>query len=353
MAARTTSGFTLVELLVVIAIIGLLVALLLPAIQSAREASRRTVCTNNLKQIALALLNYESAAGQFPLGSYTSATEDHPAEEDGLSWGTQILPQLEEQPLFDRLKNNDVPFFKGNPWVTNYPPTQKGIFTTANTAGLRPIAGGETVLSMFVCPSVDLPPVVPNGAYFGQAGDLINTGYATAHYKGSRGMCDRGMFWPPKEGAAEYDCTWGDLNGDGTIDIIHRHPMTRVRLKDVTDGASKTLTVGEAAYFVRSASFPVWLGIYGDDGAVMFKTEDPIGCNMAGNRTFPLTTSQITAMNLPEGTESDDCSFGWHTGGAFFAFVDGHVQFLSENIDVRTYRLLGDRMDDEDIRDIK
>lgn len=351
MRAAKHFAFTLVELLVVIAIIGLLVALLLPAIQSAREASRRTACTNNLKQIALALLNYESTAGQFPLGSYTSAAEDHPAEEDGLSWATQILPQLEEQPLFDRLKNNEVPFFKGNPWTTNYPPAQKGIFSVASISGLRPIAGGETILAMFACPSVDLPPIVPNGAYFGQAGDLINTGYATAHYKGSRGMCDRGMFWPPKEGAAEYDCTWGDLNGDGTIDIIHRRPMTRVRLKDVTDGVSKTLIVGEAAYFVRSASFPIWLGIYGDDGAVMFKTEDPINCNLSGARSFPLSADQINS--LPEKNESDDCSFGWHTGGAFFAFVDGHVQFLSENIDVRTYRLLGDRMDDEDMHDIK
>src|SRR4051812_49238546 len=90
------AGFTLVELLVVIAIIGVLVALLLPAIQSAREAARRTSCTNNLKQIALALLHYEETRGQFPLGSYTAVQEDHPAEEDGLGWATQILPQLEE-----------------------------------------------------------------------------------------------------------------------------------------------------------------------------------------------------------------------------------------------------------------
>lgn len=352
MRAADKSGFTLVELLVVIAIIGLLIALLLPAIQSAREASRRTTCTNNLKQIALALLNYESTAGQFPLGSYTAVEADHPAEEDGVGWATQILPQLEEQPLYDRLKNNNIPFFKGNPWVTTYPPGRKGIFSVAATSGLRPIAGGETILSVFVCPSVDLPPLVPNGAYFGQAGDLINTGYATGHYKGSRGVCDRGMFFPPKEGANTDDCLWGDLNGDGTIDVIPRRVIARVRLKDVTDGASKTIIVGEASYFIRAASFPIWLGIYGDDGAVMFKTEDPIGCNMAGNRTFPLTSDQINAMNLPEGLESDDCAFSWHTGGAVFAFVDGHIQFLSENIDLRTYGLLGDRMDDEYIREL-
>ncbi len=163
-------------------------------------------------------------------------------------------------------------------------------------------------------------------------------------------MCDRGMFWPPKEGAADYDCSWGDLNGDGTQDIIHRRSMTRVRIQDVIDGTSKTIIIGEASYFVRAASFPIWLGIYGDDGSVMFKTEDPINCNLGSARSFPLSNSQIAT--LPEGNESDDCAFGWHTGGAFFAFVDGHVRFLSENIDLRSYRLLGDRMDEEDIHEL-
>jgi prepilin-type processing-associated H-X9-DG protein len=83
----------------------------------------------------------------------------------------------------------------------------------------------------------------------------------------------------------------------------------------------------------------------------MFKTEFPINCNMGGARNFPLNDDQIA--NLPEGNESDDCAFGWHSGGAFFAFVDGSVRFLSENIDVRTYRLLGDRMDDEAIRELE
>src|SRR3954463_2841349 len=99
-SAHKRTGFTLVELLVVIAIIGLLVALLLPAIQSAREAARRTACTNNLKQMALALLNYHDVRGQFPLGAYSAVAEDHPAEEDGLGWATQILPQLEKQPIY-------------------------------------------------------------------------------------------------------------------------------------------------------------------------------------------------------------------------------------------------------------
>src|SRR5215210_4187759 len=120
MRIRKKAGFTLVELLVVIAIIGVLVALLLPAIQAAREAARRAACTNNLKQIALALLNYHDSRGQFPLGAYSAVQENHPAEEDGLGWATQILPQLEEQAIYDKLKSNTIPGYQANPWITNH-----------------------------------------------------------------------------------------------------------------------------------------------------------------------------------------------------------------------------------------
>jgi prepilin-type N-terminal cleavage/methylation domain-containing protein/prepilin-type processing-associated H-X9-DG protein len=344
------TAFTLVELLVVIAIIGLLVGLLLPAIQSAREAARRTGCTNNLKQIALALLNYHDVHQQFPLGSYSAVQEDHPAEEDGLGWATQILPQLEEQAIYDMLKNNNIPGYKGNPWITNHAPGQKGIFRVANDSGLRPIAGADTSLSVFLCPSADLPTHVPDGGYFGlAAGSTISTGYATAHYKASRGRCDRGMFWPPKEGAAEYTCKY-DITGDGIADDVPKKAYSRIRIKDVTDGLSKTIMIGESAYFARAASFPIWAGIYGDDGAVMFETLDEINCNMGGVRNFPLSTDQINS--LPEKSETDHCTFSWHTGGAYFAFGDGSVHFLSENLELRTFWLLGDRMDDALIREL-
>src|SRR4029079_15185041 len=97
MSDRKSHGFTLVELLVVIAIIGLLVALLLPAIQAAREAARRSQCKNNLKQIGLALHNYERARGTFPPGfiSHATATND-PGLGPGWGWAAHILPYLEE-----------------------------------------------------------------------------------------------------------------------------------------------------------------------------------------------------------------------------------------------------------------
>jgi prepilin-type N-terminal cleavage/methylation domain-containing protein len=175
--AQKYAGFTLIELLVVIAIIGILVSLLLPAVQSARESARRATCMNNLKQVGLALLTYHDARNQFPLGAYSAVQEDHPAEEDGLGWATQILPQLEEQAVYDKLKNNVVPGYQGNPWITNHPAGQKGIFKVAHDNGLRPIAGGDTIINTFLCPTVDLPTRVPSGSYFGlSSGDLVGYG---------------------------------------------------------------------------------------------------------------------------------------------------------------------------------
>jgi prepilin-type N-terminal cleavage/methylation domain-containing protein/prepilin-type processing-associated H-X9-DG protein len=347
------AAFTLVELLVVIAIIGILVALLLPAIQAAREAARRTACTNNLKQIALALLNYHDGHKQFPLGAYAAVQEDHPAEEDGLGWATQILPQLEEQAIYDQLEQNTVPGFQGNPWITNHPPGQRGILKVAHDNGLRPITGGETVISSFLCPSVDLPLHVPDSGYFGgSSAPIVATGYATAHYKGSRGHCDRGMFWKPKEGAAEYACPY-DINRDGIMDSVPKKAYTRVRIEDVTDGTSKTIAIGESAYVVSSRSWPVWIGMYAETGNVMFETEDGINCGLSGVKSFPLSQTDMARIVAVSGPEPTDCSFSWHTDGAYFAFVDGSVRYLTENLERATFWLLGDRTDNEVIQELE
>jgi prepilin-type N-terminal cleavage/methylation domain-containing protein len=346
--ARVNGGFTLVELLVVIAIVGILVALLLPAVQAAREAARRAQCQNNLKQITLALLNYHEAAGQFPLGAYTAPPKANGKkdtyDEDGLGWATKILPQLEEQAVYDQLVNNTVPGYQGNPW-------RPGIFSAAATAGMAPLAGGETVLSVFVCPSASLPTHVPSLVFWGLKDATYNNfGYATAHYKASRGYCDRGMFWRTSEGLKvvppdpKRECL-ADVDGDGVIDQVTKGACTRVRIQDVLDGTSKTIAVGEAAYTVSLEEFPVWIGsALDEDGAVLFKTQDVINCNISGASSFPLSDNERN--RLPSGN-TDDCAFSWHVNGAFFGFVDGSVHFLSENTALRTFWLLGDRMDGE------
>jgi prepilin-type processing-associated H-X9-DG protein len=111
------------------------------------------------------------------------------------------------------------------------------------------------------------------------------------------------------------------------------------------DGTSKTISVGEAAYYANSATIPMWMGTVFDDGSILFKTRDQINCRLGGPRAFPLSQSEKDM--LPEGSGSDDCVYSWHAGGAMFGFVDGSVHFVSDGIEIRTFALLGDRLDGE------
>ena len=148
--ARPTSAFTLVELLVVIAIIGILIALLLPAVQAAREAARRMQCANNLKQIGLGVHNYHDSHRTFPVIDYPEVT-----------WGTRILPFIEQSALYDEYDMNTV--------AANY--------STAPPAALKNNQLIQTILPTYVCPSVPGSP--ESRIYFGGCPNL-NTGYDAA-----------------------------------------------------------------------------------------------------------------------------------------------------------------------------
>lgn len=290
-------AFTLVELLVVIAIIAMLVTLLLPAVQAAREAARRTNCKNNLKQLGLALLNFEGANGHFPMGVYGGESGD---VDDGYGWATKLLPFMEEQAVYDQISKSYISGKEEiNPWE------HPGIFS--DTRALIP--GGDSPIGVFVCPTS----VVPT-----HSGSGLSRGYAKSDYKGSTGWRDYGIFWKRRDGSE-----------------IDRY--SEIAIKDVTDGTSKTIAFGESAYTPELVDFPVWIGAPGSDEPTLFKTMEPsvINCKV-----------RKKVYNFQDARPvDDDCAYSWHESGAQFSFADGSVHFLDESIEWITYQNLGDRRD--------
>jgi len=318
-------GFTLVELLVVIAIIAILVSLLLPAVNSAREAARRIQCANNLRQVGLALLNFHDTQRNFPQGLYGDVSG--PYAEFGLGWHTKTLPFLEEQAVYDRIANFELPD-GSDPW-------DAGTTDKAAQSG-QLISGGDSVIATFICPSVSSLEFVPDND--GQQED--NTGYATAHYKGSRGFCDRGMFSRPEE-LSKPDRCFTDIQGQRVGVIRKATSRFEVRIRDVKDGTSKTIAASEAPYYDNFNEWPVWIGAFGEDESILFKTESKYPINCYDSPRLPTPSNEFPEI------DGDDCAVSAHSGGAQFVFVDGSVQFLTDSIELRTYEKLGDRADGE------
>jgi prepilin-type N-terminal cleavage/methylation domain-containing protein len=289
-------GFTLVELLVVIAIIGVLVALLLPAIQAAREAARRVQCQNHLKQIGIALNVYEGVHKQYPIGVWGSLSLNNNYDDDGFGWAVWLLPHMEQQALYQLVAPKELP----------------GVFQTTFAATGKIIRGGDTPLAVFRCPDSQLGTLSPGMAAY-------QKGYATSDYKGNTGLGDSGIFFKRFDGAAVG--------------------YKVVRPADVTDGVSNTIAFGESSYYWgpnEIEDWPIWLGAPGTDEATQFKTEIPAPLNC-----------KVTAKSIENLTSAvdDDCAFSWHEGGAFFAMADGSVHFLLDTIDDNTYIYLGTKND--------
>jgi len=338
MKRRRKNGFTLVELLVVIAIIGILVALLLPAVQAAREAARRMQCSNNLKQMGLALHNYHDTYKTMCFGISGAPDDSAGLDDDGHGWGTHLLPFMEQQAVYDEV-NAIVPV--GTPgalWKS----------TTVNpSTTIPPIPAGATVLSVYRCPSSPLQDHVSG------SGPRQN-GYATSDYKASTGWGDFGIFWKPADGRS-------------------RGFTAPMRFSSIIDGTSNTIAFGESAYIPATSNWPVWIGGLGSDETVLFKTQPPSppNCGIGGNVWIddpvsggfwghdqasgnPPTRSRLELMvsvsGRPKGYAlDDDCAVGWHPGGCMFAFADGSVQFIPNTIDIATYWYLGDRRDGQPV----
>ena len=218
------SGFSLIELLVVVTIIGILISLLLPAVQAAREAARRLQCLNNLKQMGLALHTYHETYEVFPRGGagVASLTNAAMKAKCTLSWGAATLPGLEQLALYNSL-NQDQPYL--------------------DSSNLIP---GQTVLPVFLCPSS------PNTDHLKPNGDTptSTTKYARTDYAGNWG--ERALrCYPSTNCQNNYGA--GDVSGRG---VLLRGGERLISMRDITDGSSQTIMVGEAPEGLHS----IWIG---------------------------------------------------------------------------------------------
>jgi prepilin-type N-terminal cleavage/methylation domain-containing protein/prepilin-type processing-associated H-X9-DG protein len=326
-ASALVRGFTLVELLVVIAIIGVLVALLLPAVQAAREAARRAQCQSTIKNIALAVLNYESARKTLPVGFVSQA-----GDIEAWSWSTFTLPYLEQQSMYNRLRPSSTYLMPPN-GARSGKRNLADVFMAAssNPSELEPL---QTPLPIFRCPSDDTPDTVPfdgserlprtddsgkwerhfNGLYSGPLTPQFTP--STSNYVGSRGFVD--VACRSLNGNDQATNWVGDpekCEGNGVF-----AGLVPVELKQITDGTSSTFLLGERDSFCLAAT---WIGIRNPPGANMYG----VGW-ILGRVSLPL--------NHPETGDHDTCTEGFsskHPGGGNFAFCDGSVTFISEDIE--------------------
>ncbi|TWT31496.1 DUF1559 family PulG-like putative transporter [Blastopirellula retiformator] len=307
-APTQRKGFTLVELLVVIAIIGVLIALLLPAVQQAREAARRMQCTNNLKQLALALHNYHDTFGAFPAISYDHEVNGgDETRHSSWSWGTAILPQIEQASAYDILE----------------PSSPDRLHEAVNKADKLRVL--QTPISAWRCPS-DVGPELNThfGINNGSGDQSQDVQIATANYLGVNHSGDIGR---STKNAAVNGIFVAGTN-------VEQNRRMVCRLRDVLDGTSNTAMVGERAWMLGGVELGAGM-LYGHTG-----NEDIERSHNYLDGFISVVGAGKTHINMNDvcGTGCDDRDgrqgfSSLHLGGSQFAFADGSVHFLSENID--------------------
>jgi prepilin-type N-terminal cleavage/methylation domain-containing protein/prepilin-type processing-associated H-X9-DG protein len=315
-SSRRPSGFTLIELLVVIAIIGTLVALLLPAVQAAREQARRAACQNNLKQIGLALAQYSNRHGGFPPG-YVSVWDPLQSTELGPGWGwaSMILPELEQQSL-----SNNIQFE-----VPMHLPSQ----LTVRTASL----------SVFFCPADSMSHkwTASNGEVWIFMGKVYSASDPICDIAGSNYV---GVFGVGEPG----------VNGNGTF---YRGSFTK--FTDITDGLTQTLCVGERSTNLNlGRGQATWAGAV--PGAVFWSCApnpfDPDGGTCVREDGSGMILGHTGEGHGPGDPHGDVNQFlSRHGRGSFFLYCDGHVRYLRNEMNYQIYKALSTRAGGEIISD--
>ena len=312
-------GFTLVELLVVIAIIGILIALLLPAVQSAREAARRVQCNNNMKQLGLALHNYHDAHKTFPpCQMFPPGASPSTSNQYGPNWVICILPFMEQETLYDSFD------------------LKKPISDAAN----RQQRGVD--LSMMKCPSDHYV----DQTKFASPNDGDNWARSNYGSNGSMGAFTTANAWLERAAAGRNEPLWMNRYTRGVMGMNNS-----VRIKDITDGTTSTFLLLELrAGIVEIDRRGVWaMGTPGASSLWMHGTDDGVGpnnCSLSGDN-ISTCTEIWTAVGQPMlERECMGCDLGnnstqgvarsAHSGGIFVTMGDGSVRFIGDFIDART-----------------